>query len=166
MPETPYAKFRLADHTLADLDSLAAGLSGVRSAAVRDAIHYWRRAVEDAGRTNAREFSRDDWTRLAHTNNPADYAMLAGDDESITVDWGKRLAAELVGMWEGKPLLATHAKEKKACEELARRVAKLDLARGYALYLCLAHFWGPAVDTAGDGEWWHPETWLTPTAKA
>jgi hypothetical protein len=47
--ETPFSKFRLGEHTLADLDALAAGLGGVRSAAVRDAIHYWRQAVEEAG---------------------------------------------------------------------------------------------------------------------
>ena len=166
MPETPWSKFRLGEHTLADLDSLAAGLGGVRSAAVRDAIHHWRRAVEEAGRLNAAELKKDDWTRLAHLNRPDDPELdeLLGN-ERIAPDWSRRLAVELCGMWEGKPLLPVHRREKKACEELARRVAKFGPVRGYALYLALSHFWGPAVGTPGDGEWWHPETWLTPTAK-
>lgn len=160
------SKFRLGEHTLADLDALAAGIGGVRTAALRDAIHYWRQAVERAGQANAEELSRDDWTRLAHLNRPDDPEIdeLLGR-ERYAPDWSVRLAQELVGMWEGKPLLPVHAAEKKACESLARRVAKLGPVRGYALYLCLSHFWGPALGAPGDGEWWRPEGWLTPTAK-
>ena len=163
---TPYSQFRLGEHTLADLDALAAGLGGVRTAACRDAIHHWRRAVEEAGRLNAAELSRDDWVRLAHLNRP-DVPEVDGDDGGgrYAPDWSRVLAVELVGMWEGKPLLPLHRKEKAACEELARRVAALGPVRGYALYLCLSHFWGPALGTPGDGEWWHPATWMTPTEK-
>jgi hypothetical protein len=164
MAETPYLKFRLGPHTVADLSALAAGKGGVLSAAVRDAIHYWRQAVEDAGRANAAEFAPDDWTRLAHLNDPNPLPPGVEDErEPVTVAWGPRLAQELAGVWEGKPLLPIHRDEKKECERLAKRVAKLDLVRGYALYLALSHFW--LTPGRGDGEWWHPETFLTPTAK-
>ena len=166
MAETPFVRFRLRPHTLADLDALAAGLGGVRSVALRDAIHHWRRAVEEGGRLNADELSRDDWTRLAHLNRPDDPELdeATGDGRGVT-DWSRVLATELTGMWEGKPLLPVHRKEKAACEALARRVASLGPVRGYALYLALSHIWGPAARTPGDGEWWHPETFMTPTAR-
>lgn len=164
MAETPYFKFRLQPHTVDDLAALAAGKGGVLSAAVRDAIHYWRRLVEDAGRENAREFSREEWSLLANTNDPNFLPPGVEDDrEPVTRDWGQYLAMELAGMWDGRIVLPLHRAEKKACEKLANRLAKLDLVRGYALYLCLSHFWG---DTGrGDGEWWHVESWMTPTAK-
>lgn len=163
MGETPYTHFRLRPHTLADLDALAAGLGGTRSAAVRDCVHQWYAAVWDAGTANAEEFGPDDWVRLAHLNRPD---VPGGDEEDAAApDWSGRLAAELVGMWEGKPLLPMHRKEKAACEELARRVAAVGRVRGYALYLCLSHFWGPASPSAGTEEWWRPDVWLTPTAK-
>lgn len=166
MAETPVSKFRLSDAVLEDLDALAAGLGGVRSVALRDAIHHWRRAVEEAGRLNAAELTRDDWTRLAHLNRPdPDLAELFDDEPVASPNWSRRFADELVGMWEGKPLLPMHAAEKKECEKLAKRIAKIGPVRGYALYLALSHFWGPAVGVAGDGEWWHPETWMTPTAR-
>lgn len=165
MAETPYVKFRLGEHTLADLDSLAAGRGGNRSAALRDAVHYWRRAVEDAGRANAAELSKDDWVRLAHLNRPDVPELDDEEGRRVVPDWSRILAMELLGMWEGKPLLPVHRKEKAACEELARRVAALGPVRGYALYLCLSHFWGAALGTPGDGEWWHPAAWMTPTAR-
>jgi hypothetical protein len=167
---TPYSQFRLKPHTLADLDALAAGKGGVRSAALRDAIHYWHREVEEAGRLNAEEFGKDDWTRLAHLNDPNVMpAEIENENEPVTVDWGARFALELCGMWEGKPLLPLlpllpmHRQEKKACEQLAKRVGGIGIIRGYAMYLCLSHFW--AVPEIGGGEWWHPEGWLTPTAR-
>lgn len=169
MANTPYTNFRLRAHTLADLDALAASLGGNRSAAARDAIHYWRAAVEQAGRENAEEFGEQDWGLLAHLNNPDALPRevedeLDGDGPTV-IDWGRRLAMELVGQWEGRPVLPLYRTEKAAGEDLAKRVAAVGLVRGYALYLCLSHFWGPALATRGDGEWWHPETWLTPTAK-
>lgn len=160
------SQFRLADHTLADLDALAASNGGVRTPALRDAIHYWRRLVEEAGRTNAEEFSREDWTLLAQLNDPGPLALSAEDEDGpLTGNWGQRLAIELTGQWEGRTILPLHRAEVKACKDLARRVAKLDLTRGYAMYCALRHFWGPALQTPGDGEWWHPETWMTPTAR-
>jgi hypothetical protein len=164
--ETPYIKFRLGEHTLADLDALAAPAGGVRSAALREAIHYWRRLVEEAGRRNAEEFGRDDWVRLAHLNNPDMMPPEIEDETASTRDWSQYLAADLCGMWNGKPLLPIHRQEKKACDALARRIAGIGLVRGYAMYCALRHFWGPALGTPGDGEWWHPETWMTPTARA
>ncbi len=163
MSVTP-SQFRLRDHTLEALDALAASNGGERTAAVREAIYYWRVLVEAAGRANAEEFSREEWVLLAQLNNPdplppdADVTMLA-------VDWGKRLAVELVGQWEGRTILPLHRAEVKATRELAKRVAGLDIMRGYAMYSALRHFWGPALATPGDGEWWHPETWMTPTAR-
>lgn len=166
MAETPYMKFRLAEHTVADLAALAASNGGVLTAAVRDAIHYWRRAVEAAGRINADQFTREDWVLLAQLNDPDPLPPGVEDDAApVTVDWGKRLAAELVGRWEGRTILPLHKAEVAATRALARRVAALDLVRGYAVYCALRHFWGPALATPGDGEWWHPETWMTPTAR-
>lgn len=164
MAETPYLKFRLQPHTVDDLSALAVGKGGVLSAAVRDAIHYWRRLVEEAGQQNAAALSKDDWIRLAHTNDPNMMPPGVEDDrEPITRDWGRYFAMELTGMWGGKIVLPLHKAEKKASEKLAKRLAGIGLVRGYALYLCLSHFWG---DTGrGDGEWWHPESWLTPTSK-
>ena len=166
MAKTPYTNFRLREYTLDELRALAAP-TGNLSAAVRDAIHYWRRLVEEAGRANAEEFSREDWTLLAHLNNPDPLPPGVEDEmEPLTVEWGPRLAAELLGQWEGRTVLPLHRAEVRACRALAKRVAKLDLVRGYALAAALRHLWGPALGTPGDGEWWHPETFMTPTAPA
>lgn len=166
MAETPVSKFRLSPVALDDLDALAAGRGGVRSAALRDAIRYWRRLVEDAGRENAREFSKDDWSLLANLNDPNIMPHGVEDDrEPVAKDWGRHLAAELAGMWEGRIVLPLHRAEVKATEKLAKRVAGIGFARGYALYLCLSHFWGAALGAPGGGEWWHPESWMAPAAK-
>lgn len=164
MSVTP-SQFRLREHTLADLDALAASNGGLRTPALREAVYYWRQLVEQAGRINAEEFSRKDWVLLAHLNNldplPADEVL---DVTMLVPDWGKRLAAELVGQWEGRTILPLHRAEVAATKALAKRVAGLDIVRGYAMYSALRHFWGPGLDTPGDGEWWHPSTWMTPTA--
>jgi len=165
MPETPYVKFRLAEHTLADLAALAAGNGGNLSAAVRDAVHYWRVEVERAGQMNAEELDKNEWALLAHTGDPSEFDV--DDDPEYQIyarDWAHLLAIELVTMYEGRAmLLASHKADQTAAKKLAKKIADWSIVRGYALYLCLAHFW--ATPGTGDGEWWHPETWMTPTAK-
>ena len=166
MARTEPSQFRLREYTLADLDALAASNGGLRTAAIKDAVHYWRYLVEEAGRANAEEFTREDWTLLAHLNNPDPLPPGVDlEDAPLVMDWGKRFAAELVGQWEGRTILPLHRTEVAACKALAKRVAKLDLVRGYAMYSALRHFWGPTLTTPGDGEWWHVETWMTPTAR-
>jgi hypothetical protein len=173
MPETPYQQFRLGPLTLADLDALAAGIEtpdgrlGNRSQAVREAIAYWRRVVEDAGQQNADDLSKEDWHRLAHLNRP-DMPSDSRDDEerSVAIDWSARLAAELVGMWEGRELvLPMHREEAKACRALAKRIGGWGVVRGYALFACLRYFWATPSSGVGGGDWWTPEIWMTPTAK-
>lgn len=167
MPETPWSKFRLSDDYLALLDELAASNGGNRSAALREAILYWHRLVAEAGRQNAEDLAADDWTRLAHLNDPdplpPDVEM---GDEPIAVDWSARLAHEIVGMWEGRPVvLDLHRQERDACRELARRIAGWGPVRGYALFAALRYFWRHQDAGVGGGEWWAPEVWMTPTAR-
>jgi hypothetical protein len=168
MPSPAPSQFRLALAYLEALDSLAAHNGGKRSPALRDAIAYWRRAVGEAGRANALALTPEDWTRLASLNDPGGALDGLEDHEEgrpLAVDWSARLAHELVGMWEGRRLLPPHAEEAKECRALARRIAGWGLARGYALYAALRHFWTRPEAGVGGGDWWHPESWLTPTAK-
>lgn len=160
----PPSQFRLSDAHLALLDGLAAPRRGVRSVALRDAIAYWHRVVSEAGQQNALELAPDDWTRLAHLNDPSDVLdgleEYEGEGRALTVDWSRRLAHELIGMWEGKSLLPLHREEARACRELAGRIADWGVVRGYALYACLRYFWSRPGCGVGGGDWWHPETWL------
>lgn len=159
MAETPYLKFRLGPDTLADAAALAAS-AGNLSQAVRECIAYWHRATAEAARLNADELTREEWHLLAHTGTPA----LDGDEDGGRYpDWSHVLALELVGVWEGRPvLLPSHKEEKKAAEKLARKIGGWGPVRGYALMAALRWFWSHK-DTAD--AWWHPEVWLTPEAK-
>lgn len=155
----PPIQMRLNADTLTDLDSLAAS-AGTRTQAVRECVAYWHRATADAARSNADELTRDDWHMLAHTGTPS---LDVGDDEGRYPDWSHMLAIELVGMYEGRPLLLpTQKAEAKAAEKLARKIGGWGAARGYALMCALRWFWAHK-DTAD--AWWHPEVWLTPEAK-
>lgn len=153
-----YTNFRLGPQTLADLDALAAS-AGTRTQALREAIAHWRQAVAEAGRLNADELSADDWTRLAHLNDV--YQLDHSDgDRSAAWDWSQRLAHELVGVWEGRPvLLPLHREEADACRDLARRVAALGPVRGYALMSALRHFWRDPARQLPE-RWWEPEVWM------
>lgn len=157
MAETPYTKFRLAPHTLSDLAALAAS-AGNLSAAVRECVAHWYRAVSEAGRLNANDLSRDEWHLLAHTGDPS--SPYDGTDERAIryPDWSRILATELAGVWEGKPLLLpSHREEKKASERLARKIGGWGPVRGYALMAAVRWFW-KHPDTAD--AWWWPEVWL------
>ena len=68
-------------------------------------------------------------------------------------------------MWEGRTVLPLHRPEERACRALARRIAGWGPVRGYALFAALRHFWRHPESGVGGGEWWHPETWMTPTAR-
>lgn len=159
--------FRLSDAHLALLDDLAASRGGVRSDALRDAITYWHRAVREAGAANAADLSSEDWNRLAHLNDPGPMEGLGDEDEGpLAIDWSARLAHELVGMWEGRAVvLPEHAAERVACRNLAKRIARWGAVRGYALWAALSYFWKTPSAGVGGGDWWHPATWMTPTAK-
>lgn len=153
-----FSQFRLGDRTLSDLDALAAS-AGSRAQALREAVAYWRRLVEEAGRRNADELSEEDWARLAHLNRP-DMPQDTHDEEvrSVSTDWSVRLAIELCGMWEGRALiLPSHKLEAQACGELARRIGSWGPVRGYALFACLRHFWSRPGTPEG---WWAPEAWM------
>jgi len=164
---TPVSKFRLPPATLEALDALAACNGGVRTSALKDAVAYWHAAVAEAGERNALDLAPDDWTRLAHLNDPGDPSWLDEEDAGPRViDWSARLAHELAGMWEGRAVvLPEHKDERKACRELARRIAGWGMVRGYALWACLRHFWTHPESGVGGGDWWHPATWMTPTAR-
>lgn len=165
MAETPWSKFRLGVGTLAALDALAASNGGNRSAALREAVGQWRAAVEAAARANAEELSREDWTRLAHLNDPDPFGGLLDDDPPTHGrDWSAYLAAELIGAWEGRPVvLPAHKAERRESAGLAKRVAAMGRVRGYALMAALRYFW--KNPEAGITSCSAPEVWLTPTAR-
>lgn len=166
MAETPWSKFRLSADTLADLDALAASNGGNRSQALREAVGQFRALVEAAGRANAEELSEEDWHRLAHLNDPDPFGGLEDDDgpSVFARDWSQFLAAELVGMWEGRALgLPAHKSEAEECRALAGRIAELGAMRGYALMCALRYFW--REPSAGIVACAAPELWLAPTAK-
>lgn len=165
MPE--WSKFRLSDAILDDLDSLAASFGasddrGHRADALRETITQFRLAVEQAGRENADELTAEEWVMLGHLNDPSDMDI-PGEDPRVR-DWSQSLAAELVGMWEGREtVLPLHKTEAKACRALAKKVAALGPVRGYALMAALRYFW--RHQDAGIAACAAPEVWLTPTAK-
>ncbi len=161
MAETPYTKFRLGPHTLADAAALASS-AGNLTQAVRECIAYWYRAVADAARQNADALTREEWHLLAHTGDPSDMT-LGGEDEERYPDWSRHLAVALVGVWEGRPLLLpSHKVEQKASERLAKKVGGWGPVRGYALMAALRWFWSHQETSDA---WWLPEVWLTPEAR-
>ncbi len=165
MATTPI-QFRLPPDTLADLAALAGSNGGNLTTAVKEAAAQWHAAVEEAGRLNADELSAEDWHRLAHLNDPDPLSGLMEDEDFTprSADWSKWLAAELVGMWEGKGLiLPSHKTESRACKQLAKQVAEMGRVRGYALMAALRYFW--KTPDAGIMACAAPEVWLTPTAK-
>jgi hypothetical protein len=161
------SQFRLGPDTLADIDALAASNGGQRTTAIKEAVAQFRALVESAGRTNADELTHKDWIRLGHLNDPDPMGGLIEGDESLTLhgrDWSQWLAAELVGMWEGRDTtLPLHDAESKECRALARRIAKMGRLRGYALMSALRYFW--RAPEAGIEACAAPEVWLTPTAR-
>jgi hypothetical protein len=167
---TEYTRLRLGQGSLAQAAALAASAGNITQA-VREALAYWHAAVAQAGRRNAEEFSPEDWTRLAALNNPDDPLPSEVRDEearSAAWDWGQRLARDLLDQYAHRAVvLPAHVADRDACRALAARVAKLDLAQGYAMFAALRHFWRPENITSGvgGGEWWAPEVWLVPTAK-
>lgn len=157
--------FRLGDHHVTLIDALAVPHGGVRSDAVRDAIAYWHRAVSEAGAQNALDLSPDEWSRLARLNDPGPVLPPDEDDGPLALDWSRYLAHELAGQWEGRRILPLHEADRAADLALARRIAGWGVVRGYALWAALRTFWRTPDSGVGGGDWWHPETWLTPTAK-
>lgn len=178
MPETPYAKFRLGEETMADLDALAASNGGTRSTALREAVSYWRRLVEEAGRENAEELTVEEWTILGHTQvGVDDLAEILMEESGVdrgrgrpvadtTVrDWSVRIAQEVLGSFEGRPVvLPIHAAEKKIAKKLAKKIAEWGIVRGFALYAALRYFW--RHPEAGIAACAAPEVWMTPTARS
>lgn len=162
---TKITPMRLPDDSLAALASLAASNGGNLTVAVKEAAAQFRALVEDAGRANADELSAEDWTRLAHLNDPSsEVEELLDEVPTYETDWSRRLAAELVGTWEGRgTTLPLHRAEAKACRALAKRVATLGRLRGYALMCALRYFW--RHPGAGIGACAAPEVWLAPTAR-
>lgn len=153
--------FRLPEDTLGQLAGLAASNGGVLTAALKEAAAQFRLLVEEAGKLNAEAFQPDDWVRLGHLNDPDPFGgvdvMPAGRHG---VDWSAALAAELIGMWEGRDTsLPTYRQEASACRELARRVAALGRLRGYALMASLRYFW--RSPEAGIDSCRSPEVWLS-----
>lgn len=161
------SQFRLGPDTLADLDALAASNGGQRTTAVKEAVAQFRALVEAAGRQNADELSREDWTRLAHLNDPDPFGGLDVEVDPMPrhgIDWSQYLAVELCGQWEGRELLLPlHKSEAKECRALAKRVAAFGRLRGYALMAALRYFWH--TPDAGIGACAAPEVWMTPAAK-
>lgn len=160
----PISNFQLSESYLSLLDDLSAGLRGHRYDGLRDAIAYWHAVVAEAGRSNADDLAADDWGRLAQLNDPSTITLM--DDGIVVRDWAQHLAIELVTQWEGRAILPIHHADRKTCHDLAQRIRNWGTVRGYALYLCLRYFWCHPDAGVNGGEWWHPEVWLTPTARA
>lgn len=164
MAETPYSKFRLGEETLADLDAVAASNGGNRSQAIRESVSYWRTIVEQAGRLNAYELSREEWTLLGHTQVGSDDLDEIIEDRPTAQDWSARIAQELAGMHEGREvLLPSHRDEQRAAKKLAKKVSGWGVVRGYALFAALRYFW--RRPEAGITACAAPEVWMTPTAR-
>lgn len=159
------SQFRLSAESLADLDALAASNGGTRTPALREAIAYWRRIVEEAGRTNADALSPEEWTLLAHTGDPSDMEI-PGDDEAGAAarDWCVWLATSLAQMHDGREVvLQSHRDEARAARKLAKKIAGWGIVRGYALYAALRYFW--RRPEAGIAACAAPEVWMTPVAR-
>lgn len=162
------SQFRLGPDTLADLDALAASNGGQRTTAVKEAAAQFRALVDDAGRANADELSRDEWVMLGHLNDPDPFAGLDlgdGPEPSYARDWSAYLAQELATIHDGRPvpLLESQKDELRAAQKLARKIRQWGRLRGFALMAALRHFW--REPTAGIESCRAPEVWLTPTAK-
>jgi len=147
---------RLSPQMQDDLDALAAS-AGSASAAIREALHLTR---------VAETLTPEEWTLLGHLNNPSDPEL---EDAGVELggpvdDWSQRLAAELVGAWDGRPTpTPEHRAEKKRARELAGLVGTFGPVRGYALMAALRYFW--RIPSAGIGACASPEIWMTPTAE-
>jgi hypothetical protein len=161
---TPITPLRLGPDTLADLDALAASNGGIRTTAVKEAVAYWRAAVEAAGRANADALTAEAWTLLGHTGDPGDLDL--PDDvcpDFCCRDWAFLLAAELSQVYDGRPLLPAHRDEQKAAKRLAKKIAGWGITRGYALMAALRYFW--RHPEAGIMACAAPEVWMTPEAR-
>lgn len=165
MAETPYFKFRLPPNTLADLNALAASNGGNNSLALKEAVAYWRDAVEVAAKQNADDLSRDEWTLLGHTGDPSDCDLPDEANEgSLCRDWAHLIAIELSTMYDGRLLmLPSHKEEERAAKKLAKKIAGWGIIRGYALMSALRYFW--RHQEAGITACALPEIWMTPTAR-
>lgn len=165
MAETPYSKFRLSETTLADVDALAAPNGGNRSQAIRESVAYWRRLVEEAGRTNADALSPEEWTLLVHTGDPSDMDIPDDDEAGAAArDWCVWLATSLAQMHDGREVvLPSHRDEARAAKKLAKKIAGWGIVRGYALYAALRYFW--RRPEAGIAACAAPEVWMTLTAR-
>jgi hypothetical protein len=156
---TDYTKFRLLPGTIETLADLAAS-AGNLSAAVRECIYYWHRVVAEAGRQNADELTPEEWERLGHTGDPSPMIL---DDDNWTADWSARLAIELVGMYEGKPVvLPEHKAGLKAATKLANKIADWGVVRGYAMMSAIRYLW--THESVGK-KWWEPEVWMAADEK-
>jgi hypothetical protein len=164
---TKLTPFRLPENTLDDLRSLAASNGDNLTTAVKEAAAQFRALVEEAGRQNGAELTRDEWVRLGHLDDPDPFSGLDVEVDSLSrhgIDWSRALAMELVGTWEGRDTtLPLHKAEAKACGRLAKRIAGWGRLRGYALMCALRRFW--REPSAGIGSCAAPEVWMTPTAK-
>lgn len=164
MAETPYSKFRLGADTLADLDALAASNGGNRSQAIRESVAYWRRMVEAAGRENADALTPEEWTLLGHSQVGSDDLDEVLEERPIAQDWSVRIAQELIGTHDGRPiLLKSQQEEVRAAKRLAKKIAGWGVVRGYALYAALRYFW--RRPEAGIAACAAPEVWMTPVAR-
>jgi len=131
------------------------------SQAFRESVAYWHAATLAGAKANAEEFTPDEWTIFASVEPPT-YDVDDVEDgrlmpEATARQWGPLLRQELLDRWAERTVLPLHRDEIEATRKLARRVAKLDLARGYAMYAALRWFWG-RQETPPD--WWRPEVWM------
>jgi hypothetical protein len=161
---TKLTPFRLPPDTLDELAALAASNGGNLTTAVKEAAAQFRALVEEVGRANADDLTHEEWVRLGHLNDPDPMGELVEDGPTHGTDWSQRLAAELLGMWEGRDTtLPLHRAESKECAKLAKRIAGWGRLRGYALMCALRHFW--REPSAGIESCAAPEVWMTPTKR-
>lgn len=156
--------YRLSEAVLDDVDAIAAS-AGNRSQAIREAVCYWRRLVEDAGRENADALSPAEWELLGHTGDPTDCDPPTEDDGRPHVrDWCPVLALSLDQMHDARSvLLASHKQEVRDAKKLARKIAGWGTVRGYALMSALRYFW--RTPESGIVACSAVEIWMTPTAR-
>lgn len=157
--------FEMSKLTIEQLDCLARS-AGCREQALREAVAYFNFAVRDAAEKNAKAFTPEEWELLA-------WVELGEDDQEngagAVRPWGAIIGNNLADQahdrflghllaraQQGTPMPEESAEECQTVWELAGRVRRLSLIRGYALHSALRWRWSQISAPAG---WYKQEIW-------